>query len=128
MVTFQAMNTGESEENTGIYEIEFIIHSSTDPHLDYLVSCVNAAKSLIKAKFLFERSANLRDMTWFLRCATTSLMIAMLNKLKAGCFPFFLLELLLLFPCLKLLLLAIVLLLLFVCKDLTISPSLNTEV
>jgi len=127
MVTFQAMNTGESEENTGIYEFQFIIHSSKDAPLDYLVSCVKAAKSLIKAKFFFERSVNLRDITWFLICATTSFMIAKLNKLKNACFPFFLLELLL-FPCLKLLLLAIVLLLLFVCKDLTISPSLNTEV
>lgn len=47
MVTFQAMNTGESDENTGIYGIQFIVHSNNYVPLDYFVSCVKAAKSLI---------------------------------------------------------------------------------
>jgi len=61
MVTFQAMNNGESEENTGIFGIQFTMHFMKSIHFDWFVSCVKAARSLIKVKFFLERSVNFRD-------------------------------------------------------------------
>ena len=101
MVTFQAMNNGESEENTGTRGIQFTMHLRQSIHFDWFASCVNAAKSLIKVKFFLERSVNLRDKIWFLMWAMISFIIVKLKRLKNVDFPLFLLRLF----CLMLLLL-----------------------